>query len=338
MKRITIEDIAAKLNISFSTVARALNDHPAISDATKKAVRETATRLGYRQNKVAASLRSGRTHIIGVIVPNLQLSFFSSVVHGIERVMNENEYNILLYQSNEQAAHEARGIDTFLQSRVDGIIASVTQETREMPHFAEIRKRGIPLLFFDRAISGLEVPAVVIDDFRGGYMATKHLIDQGYQRIVHINTHQDLAIFTDRLEGYKAALRDHGLSVDERYIVRGALSLALGDATAQSFLDQGLAFDAVFAVEDYTAMGVLQALKRNKIKVPKEVGVIGFANEAFGSLVTPALSSIDQQTVRMGEEAAALFLKVLQQKGKPAVTPEKIVLEPILVARDSTAR
>ncbi|PUZ27182.1 transcriptional regulator, LacI family [Chitinophaga costaii] len=335
MKRVTIEDIAAKLNISFSTVARALNDHPAISEATKNAVKETATRLGYRQNKVAASLRSGRTHIIGVIVPNLQLSFFSAVVHGIERIMNENDYNILLYQSNEALVQEARGIDTFLQSRVDGIIASVTQETREMPHYAEIRKRGIPLLFFDRAIANLEVPSVVIDDFKGGYLATQHLVDQGYRRIVHINTEQNLAIFSAREEGYKAALIANGLAVDASLIVRGPLSLALGEATVDRFVAQQIPFDAIFAVEDFTAMGALQALKKHKIKVPSAVGVIGFANEAFGSLVTPTLSSVDQQTVRMGEESAKLFLKLLQQKGK-VMPPEKIVLEPMLVPRASS--
>ncbi|HEY0273328.1 MAG TPA: LacI family DNA-binding transcriptional regulator, partial [Chitinophaga sp.] len=316
MKRVTIEDIAAKLNISFSTVARALNDHPAISEATKKAVKETATRLGYRQNKVAASLRSGRTYIIGVIVPNLQLSFFSSVVHGIERIMNEHDYNILLYQSNELPAQEARGIDTFLQSRVDGIIASVTQETRDMPHYVEIRKRGIPLLFFDRAIANLEVPSVVIDDFRGGYMATQHLIDRGYRRIAHFNTDRDLAIFSTRREGYKAALAANGLPAEEALLVQGPLSLAFGEAAVERLLQQQQSFDAIFAVEDFTAMGALQALKKHHIKVPETVGVIGFANEAFGSLVTPTLSSIDQQTVRMGEEAARLFLKVLQQKGK----------------------
>lgn len=337
MKRITIEDIAIKLNISFSTVARALNDHPAISEKTKESVRDAAQQLGYRQNKVAASLRSGRTNVIGVMVPNLQLSFFSTVVHGIERIMNENNYNILLYQSNESPTHEARGIDTFLHSRLDGIIASVTQETKAMAHYAEIKNRGIPLLFFDRAIEDLEVPSVVIDDYEGGYLATEHLIKQGYRRIVHINSEQDLGIFTARLEGYKGALMAHNIPIDESLIIRGPLSLSYGESVVRTLEQNGVVFDAIFAVEDYTAMGALQALKKLNVQVPKEVGVIGFANEAFGSLVSPALSTIDQQTMKMGEETARLFLKLLKQKTK-VKAPEKIVLQPVLVARQSSLR
>lgn len=339
MKKVTILDIAKELNITFSTVARALNDHPAISAATKKAVRETAERLNYRQNKIASSLRSGRTDVIGVIVPSLQVSFFSSVVSGIEQVMNTNGYNILLYQSNESAQQESKGIETFLRSRVDAIIASITTETRTPTSFEEIINRKTPLIFFDRALPSLHVPSVTIDDYKGGFIATEHLIKQGYRRILHITEERDISIFRERLRGYMDALNHYNIPLDETLIIKGIFSLNFGRSVITQARLQNLNFDAVFALEDFTAMGVLQQLLEYGVKVPEEVGVIGFANEAFGSLVTPQLSTIDQQTVLMGKEVAKLFLK-LNKKETPnnKEQTDNIVLNPLLVVRASSSR
>ncbi|MFD2161752.1 LacI family DNA-binding transcriptional regulator [Paradesertivirga mongoliensis] len=336
MKKPTILDIAKELNITFSTVARALNDHPAISLATKKAVRETAARLNYRQNKIASSLRSGRSNIVGVIVPNLHVSFFSSVVSGIENVMNANGYNILLYQSNESNKHEAKGIETFLQSRVDGIISSVTTETSNEA-YREIRSRNIPLMFFDRELADLNVSSVVIDDYKGGFIATEHLIKQGYKNILHITAHQEIAIFKNRLRGYLDALTHYNLPVNEELIIKGDFSLEFGKSVVTEAKLQGKKYDAIFALEDYTAMGAMQALKEEGIKIPQEVGIIGFANEAFGSLVSPALSTIDQQTAKMGEETARIFLNEIRNNSK-AFSPEQLILEPILIVRESSSR
>ncbi|HEU4553176.1 MAG TPA: LacI family DNA-binding transcriptional regulator [Chitinophaga sp.] len=338
MKKTTIHDIARELNITFSTVARALRNNPAISEATRAAVHRTAEKLNYRQNKLASSLRSGNTHVIGVIVPSLHVSFFSSVVHGIEKVMNENGYSILLYQSNEMVQQEIKGIDTFLQSRVDGIISSVTLETTQYAHYEDIKKRNIPLIFFDRTLAALDTPSVTIDDYQGGFMATEHLVQQGYRRIVHITAAQDIPIFKERLRGYKDALHRYQIPVREELILQGQFSIEYGRSCIKQLREQGIAFDAVFALEDYTAMGVIQQLQAYNIKIPREAGVIGFANEAFGALVHPGLSTVDQQTVKMGQEAARLFLKTIQDKqaaGRPA---EKIVLKPILIVRESSRR
>ncbi|MFB2120990.1 LacI family DNA-binding transcriptional regulator [Parapedobacter sp. 2B3] len=338
MKKITILDIAKELDITFSTVARALNDHPAISANTKKAVRETADRLGYRPNKVASSLRSGKTKIIGVLVPRLDVSFFSSVVHGIESVMNENGYTILLYQSQESIKQESRGIDTFLRSRVDGIIASISLETEHNGGFMEIKERNIPLAFFDRVPSGLNVPSVTIDDYRGGFMATEHLIRAGYRRIVHINQYRNINIFNERLRGYLDALEQYGLPVDENLIIKGDFSLEFGRGCVRELLDRGIGFDAIFTLEDFTAMGVVQELKAAGKRIPEEVGVVGFANEAFTNLVSPTISTVDQRTVEMGEEVARLFLKLLKKGDYYKHKPEKVVLEPELLVRRSSNR
>ncbi|PRY13866.1 LacI family transcriptional regulator [Pontibacter ummariensis] len=338
MKKVTIHDIAKELNVSFSTVARALNDHPAISEATKKSVRETAQKLNYRQNKLASSLRSGHSNTIGVIVPSLDVSFFSSVVHGIEKIINENGYSILLYQSNESYESEKKGIETFLNSRVAGIIASVAKETTKYEHFSEIRRRRIPLLFFDRVVESLHVPSVTIDDHKGGFLATEHLIRQGYKRIVHITAKQTIGIFKERLRGYLDALKLYNLPVDESLILYGDFSLDFGRQCIRDLYLREVSFDAVFALEDFTAMGVLQQLLAYKVRVPEEVGVIGFANESFAALVTPGLSSIDQQTVPMGEAAAELFLKMLRSEDLYNNLPKRIVLDPSLIVRASTER
>jgi len=338
LKKTTIHDIARELEVTFSTVARALNDHPGISAATKLAVRETAQRLNYRQNKLASSLRSGRSNVIGIIVPSLHTSFFSSVVHGIEKVMNENGYSVLLYQTGESLEQEQKGIDTFLQSRVDGILASVSAEEGQLEFYGDLRKRQVPLLFFDRAILQLPIPAVTINDFQGGYLATEHLLQQGYRRIVHITSEKDLTIFKSRLEGYKAALRHYQLPVEEQLIFRGAVSLELGKSVIQQLRQAGEPFDAVFATEDYTAMGALQQLQELEIPVPAEVGVVGFANEAFGAFVRPGLSTIDQQTVLMGEETAKLFLKLTECGKFYSTVPERIELAPLLIRRASSVR
>lgn len=338
MKKTTIQDIAKELGISFSTVARALNDHPAISEATKKSVREIAQKLDYRHNKLASSLRSGHSNTIGIIVPSLDVSFFSSVVHGIEKIMNENGYSILLYQSNESYESEKKGIETFLDSRVAGIIASVAKETTRHEHFSEIKRRRIPLLFFDRAVEALQVPSVTIDDYKGGFIATEHLIKQGYKRIVHITASQTIGIFKERLRGYIAALKLYNLPVDENLILYGDFSLDFGRQCIRELYQHKVFFDAVFALEDFTAMGVLQQLLEYKTRVPEEVGVIGFANESFAALVTPGLSSIDQQTVPMGEAAAELFLKMLSSEDLYNNLPKRVVLDPHLIVRASTAR
>ncbi|MBC3538826.1 LacI family DNA-binding transcriptional regulator [Rufibacter sediminis] len=336
MKKTTIHDIARELDVTFSTVARALNDHPAISAATKAAVLETAKRLNYQQNKLASSLRSGRTNVIGIIVPSLDTSFFSSVVHGLEKVMNENGYSMLLYQTGESLSQEQKGIETFLQSRVDGIISSVSGEVEIKEFYEQISKRQVPLLFFDRAINELPVPSVTINDYRAGFLATEHLIGQGYKNIAHLTSDQNLTIFKERFRGYRDALQRYNLPVDEKMIFKGKLSLEFGKESVQQMLDKQMNFDAVFAAEDYTAMGALQLLLEKGYKVPEEIGIMGFANEAFGAFVTPSLSTVDQQTIRMGEETAHLFLKLIGSKDYYGTTPERIVLDPILLPRRSS--
>jgi LacI family transcriptional regulator len=336
-KKATLKDIANELNITVSAVSKALSNHPAMSDATKDLVNETAARLNYQQNKIALSLRTGKSHIIGVMIPSAEKLFFGSVVHGIEKVINHMGYNLLLFQTNELLEYEIKGIDTFLQANVDCIIASIAKETTHYEHYAEIKKQNIPLVLFDRTEESLGVHAVKIDDYKGGYMATEHLIKKGYKHIAHIAGLQHVQIFKDRLRGYKDALVANRMKYDEGLIYYGQNSIESGGEGMKDLLSRNTKIDAVFCVEDFTALGAMQVLKEKGIKIPKTIGVVGFANESFGKYISPSLTTIDQQTIQMGEEAAKLFLKLKDKKNFYA-KPESVILEPMIVERESTQK
>ena len=337
---VTIADIAKKLNTTSATVSRALNDHPAISDKTKKRVLKAAEKLQYRRNTIASSLRSGQTGIIGVIIPSAEINFFGSVVHGIESMANHHGYNVLIYQSNESWEHEQKGIETFLNARVDGILVSMAKEKNEYTHLLNAKKANMPIVFFDRANDELEIDSIVIDDRKGAYIATTHLIEQGYKRIAHISGPQHINIFKDRLQGYKDALKENNIKYNPKFVFNGDVSIEAGKKAIQYFLQLPDSPDAVFAVEDFTALGAIKELKQQNISIPKDFGIIGFANEGFGEHITPSLSTIDQQTVKMGKEAFSLMLKLIEEKGNgiKKKSLKKKVLDPIPVFRNSSLR
>lgn len=336
----TIHDIARELNLSSGTISRALNNSKLISKKTILAVREKAIELQYQPNKIASSLRSGKSHTIGVLIPSAQINFFGSVVHGIETMASSNGYSIILYQTEETTSLEKKAINTFLSARVDGILASVAKETTSFEHFKEIQRRNIPLIFFDRTIDEFKVPSVVIDDYKGGFMATEHLIHNGFNKIAHIAGPQHITGFYDRKRGYIDALKKHQLPIEEAYIYQGDISIKSGREAIDNLLQLSSPPDAVFASEDYCALGVIKGLKERKINIPEEFGVIGFANENFGEHITPSLSTIDQQTVQMGEEAMNLLMGLIAAKEGTSniLKTENIILDPTLYTRESSVR
>jgi len=333
-----MQDIARALNVTHSTVSRALNGHSAISDTTRKAVLKIARQLNYHPNKIASSLRLGKSKIIGVIIPSAEISFFGSVVHGIEKVASDHDYNVLIYQTNELTAIEKKGVATFLRSRVDGVVASIAKESTSLHHFKEVKRRGVPLILFDRVPDGLQVPSVVVDDFGGAYKAIQHLIEQGCKCIVHVAGPQHIPIFQQRLKGYQQALQDHGLPLMESAIAYGRISINSGYECMVQLLAQNKAVDGVFAVEDFTALGAMQALKDAGKQIPQEVAIIGFANEPFGEYITPSLSTVDQQTRMMGQKAAEIFFDLSKEGDFYKNKPAKFILDPVLIYRNSSLR
>ncbi len=278
--------------------------------------------------------------MIGVIIPSAAINFFGEVVHGIEAMANAYGYTVLLYQSNELPEYEQKGIEAFVSAGVDGVLASLAKGTVDFGHYLDLKGHDVPLVFFDRANDTLGIPSVVVDDFRGAYAATEHLIGQGYRRIAHIEGQQHLKIFKDRLEGYKAALEAAGLPIDETLIFQGDVSIGAGRRAVAHFLTLEKPPDAIFAVEDYTALGAIKELKERKIRIPEEMGIVGFANENFGEHITPALSSIDQQPAQMGKEAFKVLLEMMEPPKGAAVDTDqrRVMLEPIAFYRQSSAK
>ncbi len=333
----TIHDIAEKLNITASTVSRALNNHPRISVATKKAVQKAAEILHYQPNHIAASLRSGKSNIIGIIVPSIDRTFFSTVVRGIEEIANASRYNVMICQTHDNYEKEVATVNALLNAQVDGIIVSFAKETTNFDHFLKAKEKGVPIIMFDRTNDELEMSQVVVDDFLGAYKATEHLIQQGCTRISHFTNVRKINIYKERLRGYKEALIGNGLPYDEDYVVEGNLQLEDGREAMKKLLLMPHPPDGIFSASAYGIMGALQVLKEHGIKVPEEVKLVGFSNEPFTYLTEPSLSTIEQHSMRMGNAAAEIFLEEISNKDKKFI-PQKIVLKPELIIRKSSVR
>ncbi|RYY39136.1 MAG: LacI family transcriptional regulator [Chitinophagaceae bacterium] len=272
------------------------------------------------------------------MIPSAEINFFGSVIHGIEKVATEQGYNVLIYQSNESEEWERRGVDTFLRSQVDGVLASIAKQTTDTAHWEALQKQGVPIVLFDRVNALLPVPSVSIDDRLGAYRATRHLAEQGYRHIAFIGGQPHVPIWQQRLQGYHDALADCGLKAAAAWVKHGDVSIESGAACMEALLQQKKKPDAVCCVEDFTALGALQVLRANGISVPHEVGLVGFANETFGAHITPSLTSIDQQTIRMGEEAARLFFELSANDRFYGADVRRLVLEPKLIIRESSQR
>lgn len=335
--KVTLADIAKELNTTAATVSRALKGDPSIGKVTRQRIAETARRLNYKPHRLAASLRKGNSGLIGVIIPSAEINFFGSVVHGIENLANANGFQVLIYQSNESLESEIRGIEALLSTRVDGILVSIAKSTQEYQHFEMAKEAGVPLVFFDRAKGDLGIHSVVIDDFKGGYLATRHLIEQGYRRIAHISGPQHHEIFQQRRLGYQFALSEAGLPIEESLIIPGMVSIESGKEAAQILLKRPDRPDAIFAVEDFTALGALKVIKEKRLRVPEDIGLVGFANEQFGEHITPTLSTIDQQTVNMGTASMEMLMTLIRENNPTNIEMKKI-LEPQLIVRESSQR
>ena len=310
-KRASITDLARQLNISASTVSRALSGHSAISEATSKRVAALAKELGYQPNSLASGLRKGRSNMLGVVVPHIDGNFFSQVVKGIEAAASKAGYHVLICQSNEDMAHERANLETLMNAQVEGILVSLSRNTRDFKHFEKVRKRDIPLVFFDRILEGYDVNAVVLDDRAGGYRATRHLLEQGYRRIAHFSGPQQLNIYKYRRQGYEDALREFQIPVREELIVIGEMTIEAGNAGMQQLLALPEPPDAVFSGSDFSAAGALEVLTARGLRVPQDVGLVGFSNELFARLTVPQITSFDQHCELMGRTATRLLLQVM---------------------------
>jgi LacI family transcriptional regulator len=311
--QVTIKDIARELGISPSTVSKALKGHPDISPVTKKAVRELVEKWNYKPDPIALSLKGGQSKTIGVIVPEIVHYFFSTVISGIEDLAYDSGYHVMFCQSNESYEREVKAVETLLSSRVDGILVSVSKSTYDFTHFRRIMDSGIPIVFFDRICEELETDRVIVDDENGAYMAVKHLISTGRKNIVHLSGPLNLQIGKGRLDGYRRALRESGIPVNDRNIIR------CDTAEEAKLIVPGLLQgknlpDGIFAVNDLTAAEAMKIIRKSNLRVPHDIAIVGFTSGMISDLTEPELSSVEQHGYEMGKEAVRLLINRIEKK------------------------
>jgi len=333
---ITIYDIAKVLNISASTVSRGLNNHHGIHEATKKRILKAANEMGYQHNIFARNLRKKRTNTIGVVLPRFNSYFMSTVVAGMEIEANQAGYNLIISQSEESVKKEITNISTMFNSRVDGLLVSLAYDTENSDHFNLFFRKGIPVIFFDRVFKNQDYISIVIDNFRAGYDATTHLIEQGCKRIMHLGGNLKCSVYADRFYGYKQALADRGITFDKRLVVINMLNERAGIDTADRILGMDMLPDGIFASNDVSAVAIICRLKQAGIRIPDDIAVVGFNNNPVSTVVEPNLSTIDYPGQEMGKIAASTLIKKINIK--QTLNSNQIVLPYKLIIRQSSLR
>lgn len=337
-QKTTIYDIAKKLDITAATVSRALNNNPKISEATRKLVLETAAKMNYKQNRLAQSLRSGKSNNVGVIVPRIDVNFFASVIRGIEEALHPEGYHVIICQTHEDEKREIENITTLMNAQVDGILMSISNMSKENdPVIKHVVDKNVPLIFFDRKKKMDGVSSVTIDDFEGGYLATKNLIDAGCTRIAHFSGDRSLEIYENRFKGYEQALKDFGLEWNPDYVIQTKSNVDAGRNAVIKLLSLPNPPNAIFSSSDFAALGSIQELKEKGIKIPEDFCVFGFGNEPFTRFLELSISSVDQSPLEMGRMAAKVFLEQINNTDNIKIE-KKVVLKPELQIRKSSTR
>ncbi|BDD08144.1 LacI family transcriptional regulator [Fulvitalea axinellae] len=337
MKRYSsINDLAKDLKLSASTVSRALSDHYSISDKTKKRVREYAKKVGYQPNLNASNLIHRRTNIIGLIVPGITSYFFATILKGILSVLDKENYRLIIMETGDSLEKEIESVRFLTSVRAEGILFSPTSKTDTYEHFEPLVRNRIPFVNFDRGLKDLPCSSVLCDGELGAMKATQHLIDVGCKRIAHITGPENLMNASNRLKGYKKALRKNGLKIDEKLIIKGAFNLERGMGAVRQLFSFDPLPDGILAANDGIALACLSEIRKRNLKAPEDIAVAGFDNEAYSAHFTPPLTSVDNRIFDMGKTAADLCVKQIQSD-KP-VEPETVILEPELVVRESSRK
>jgi LacI family transcriptional regulator len=337
---ITIKDIARALNLSVSTVSKALRSSHEISDETKKAVMAYAAEHNYKPNPIAQSLKRGRSKSIGVIVCNIDNNFFSAVINGIESVARQKDYNVIITQSQESYDREVANSEHLSSRSVDGLIISLSAETKNVDHLIKLHDKGLSMVFFDRITDEIDTHKVIADNFKGAYEATKHLISQGFKRIAHITSSGSLSITLERLEGYKKALADAGMRIQDQYIKFCQHGGMIPDETGQALtelLQLPNRPDAIFTASDRLSTTTLSLLRKMSIAVPDQIALVGFTNSISADIFHPSLTSVVQPAKEMGQAATDLLIQLIEAI-RPVSEFQKLVLDTQLQIRDSSLR
>lgn len=337
---VTIKDIAEALRLSTSTVSRALRGSFEISEETKKLVMDYAESVNYRPNPIALSLKERRSRSIGIVVCEIANTFFSQTINGIESIAYNRGYHVIITQSHESYQREVINLQYLSSRAIDGLLISVSSETNDTAHFRHLHEKGLPIVFFDRAAEEIQTHKVILNNFKGAYEATKYLLSQGYKRIAHVTHSAHLALAKERLSGYRRALEEADIAFYEPYVKHCSHGLKLLteiEERIKELLALGQKPDAIVTVSDRLTNSTLSALKKAGLRVPEDMGIVGFSNSDIGHLLAPPLTCIRQPAFEMGQIAMELLIQLIEAK-RPVTKFETRVLEGELIVRDSARR
>jgi LacI family transcriptional regulator len=336
-KETTIYDLAKKLNLSAATVSRGLKDNSAINKNTRKRIVEMASQMGYRHNHFASNLRNQKTNTIGIIVHELNSNFITSVLAGIEKVSSDAGYDLIIVHSSESYEKELSNASNLFHKRVDGLIASLAFDTKNLNHYKQFEEKGIPVVFFDRVEEKDNNIKVIIDNYKAGYQATTHLAEQGCKRIVLVTASLKRNVYAQRHNGYKDALLDKGIKYNGKYVLIKDLSEKCGREAAHEIMKMKPMPDGAFITNDFSAAVCMQTLKECGIRIPEDIAVVGFNNDAIGKIVEPQLTTIDYPGIDIGEIAARNLISRLKGEADISQT-NTIIVESELIVRKSSLK
>ncbi|MBN1479220.1 LacI family DNA-binding transcriptional regulator [candidate division KSB1 bacterium] len=328
---VTIKDLAQQLNLHHTTVSKALRDHPDIKKETRDRIKALAIELDYHPNVLAQSFKRRTSNTIGIIVPNINVDFFSTVISAIEDVVYDAGYTIMISQSNENFHREVLNAKTMLSNQVAGLIISVSRETQTAPHLTNLKNNGIPVVCFDRVIADVSLAKVVVDDYQAAFQLTEYLIQKDYTTIAHLGGPNMVSVSVDRYQGFIDAQKKHALPVHEQWIKRGGFREADGFENMNATLSQPPLPRAVFAVNDQVAFGAYGAIKKLGLSIPDDIAVAGFGNLMLAQYMDPALTTVAQEPAEMGRSCAKLMLEAIQNpvkqtRGKTVTIPTRLII------------
>ncbi len=334
-KRVTIKDVAKALNVSVSTVSRALKDNPEIGLKTRELVKKTAKNMNYQPNPIAVALKTSKSNTIGVIVPKIVNTFYASVVEGIEEVADKHGYQIFVSSTNEDFEKEKKYVDAYINNRADGVILSLSRETTDFEHIKHLQELNVPTVLFDRTTKNLKIPRVVTDDAKAADKAVTHLINGGAKRIAMLSGPKHLLVGRNRTRGYKKALEKAGIPFDEELVIHSDATVKETLKTTKELLENKKV-DAIFCINDDLAIGAITAAKELGLRIPEDLAVVGFYNSKRSRYMNPSISTIDLNPYQVGVLTAGVLF---EQITSGEVDNEKEIVVPShLIIRESSEK
>lgn len=342
-KKITLKQIARELDVSISTVSKSLRNSLEISEDTRQKVQAFAKFYNYKPNNIALSLKNRKTKTICIIIPEIIHHFFTTIISGIEHIANENGYNVIICLSDESFDKEVINMETLANGNIDGFIMSLSKETqqkKDFHHIAEVINQGMPVVMFDRITNDILCDKVIIDDHLAAFNATQFLIDKGLKKIALITTVDYVSVGKLRTDGYKKALKNNDIKLDESLIIRIEDTEHFEESIENLLKTKSV--DAIFAVNELFAVTAIKVATRLGIKIPEELSIIGFTDGLISKYSSPSITTVGQNGIKMGAKAAKMLIERLEMEeienedGEIEEHYKTEVIETELVEREST--